>query len=164
MKSTCPDWKNTDWVNWSAEVEANMWLIQLYPDVMNNGQRLWDSFLTIIQQATKNHVPNKIVSIHSKPFWNCELTILSVAVRYARRRFQARATPHNRDLLQSATVCFKEKLINAKNNWVKKRTEGMNIKDSAQFWKRYKKVFGAAKDNYICNLKEGDILVTSDND
>ena len=38
----------------------------------------------------------------------------------------------------------------------------MNIKDSAQFWKQYKKVFGATQDNTICNLKKEDILVTSD--
>ena len=38
----------------------------------------------------------------------------------------------------------------------------MNITDSTQFWKNYKKVFGNKSDNFICNLKQNDVLISAD--
>ena len=58
---------------------------------------------------------------------------------------------------------MREELIFAKNCWVKKRTESLNIKDSIQFWKKYKRIFGVNQENRIGNLiDDNGILITSD--
>ena len=57
---------------------------------------------------------------------------------------------------------FREMLIDAKNSWIRKRTESINVKDCQQFWKRYKGVFGVNQDKFICNLEDAGVLHTTD--
>ena len=157
------DWKNGNWKDWTLEVEANCWAQQLQQDEeMENGQKMWKCFQNIIQTANERHIPQKTICIHSKPYWNSELSNLCKEALEARDRFKIRATPTNNALLEEHTSKFRAALTESKNLWIRERLEGMNIKDSSQFWKQYKRVFGCKSDNYICNLKNQDILVTTD--
>lgn len=155
------DWKAADWDSWSENVEAqlNHWISD-HPE--SSGEELWKTLLAIIKQATNDHIPTKLISIHSQPFWNQTLSSLSKSAREARAQFQNRSTPHNREELDTALKDFREALIDAKNKWIRKRTESMNVKDCQQFWKRYKGVFGMQQDNFICNLEDGGVLHTTD--
>ena len=164
MNSSIPikreDWKNGNWKDWIEEVEANCWAHQLQQET--DGQHMWKSFLNIIKTANQRHIPMKIISVHSKPYWNSELSDLSKQISDARDKFKMRATPRNRSTLEDLTIRFKTVLIESKNLWIRERLEGMNITDSTQFWKNYKKIFGNKSDNFICNLKQNDVLISAD--
>ena len=164
MNSSIPikreDWKNGNWKDWIEEVEASCWAHQLQQET--DGQHMWKSFLNIIKTANQRHIPMKIISVHSKPYWNSELSDLSKQISDARDKFKMRATPRNRSTLEDLTIRFKTVLIESKNLWIRERLEGMNITDSTQFWKNYKKIFGNKSDNFICNLKQNDVLISAD--
>ena len=67
------DWKAADWDSWSEQVETalNHWISQ-HPE--SSGEVLWKALLAIVKQATNDHIPTKLVSIHSQPFWNHTLS------------------------------------------------------------------------------------------
>ena len=155
------DWKAADWDSWNEQVETalNHWISQ-HPE--SSGEVLWKTLLAIVKQATKDHIPTKLVSIHSQPFWNHTLSDVSKTAQEARSNFQNRSTPHNREELDTALKNFREMLIDAKNSWIRKRTESINVKDCQQFWKRYKGVFGVNQDKFICNLEDAGVLHTTD--
>ena len=115
-----------------------------------------------IKTANQRHIPMKTISVHSKPYWNSELSYLSKLISDARDKYKMRATPRNRSTLEDLTIKFKTVLIESKNLWIRERLEGMNITDSTQFWKNYKKVFRNKSDNFICNLKQNDVLISAD--
>ena len=141
-------------------MEANCWAHQLQQET--DGQHMWKCFLNIIKTANQRHIPMKTISVHSKPYWNSELSDLSKLISDAKEKFKMRATPRNRSTLEDLTTRFKTVLIESKNLWIRERLEGMNITDSTQFWKNYKKVFGNKSDNFICNLKQNDVLISAD--
>ena len=151
------DWKETNWKKWTNEVEA-----KLSTDCSPScGEAKWSQFLDTLKDAINDHVPNKTVSIHSKPYWNEKLTELSNHCLGTRRQYQKRATPRNSQIMKEAVENFKLELIRAKNIWIRKRVENINIKNSILFWKRYKRVFGAVQENYISNLKDQNVIYTS---
>ena len=159
----CLNWRDANWDNWTAEVENKLWALQGNSEVIEDQVKLSNQLLQIIQQANNKHIPQKTISIHSRPFWNSRLTILSKKLREVRRKFCNRSTPNNKNEFDTAKTELKEELILAKNCWVRKRTEGMNIKDSVQFWKKYKRIFGVNQENFIGNLiDDNGILVTAD--
>ena len=162
IKQTRTDWKSADWKSWTAKIEANTWLLDLHPHIQANGRLHWESMLKIIEGATKSHIPEKLITVYSKPYWTKELSTLSQAVQRNRGLYSRRSTPQNRNSLDESTKKFKAALIAAKNSWVKERTEGLNTKDCITFWKRYKRVFGAKQDNSVCNLIDLDVLHTKD--
>ena len=109
-------------------------------------------------------IPQKTVSIHSKPYWCPALTTLSNEALEAKERFKQRSTPRNKATLTESIESFKKALIKEKNEWIRDRLAALNTKDCTQFWRKYKRVFGAKTDNFICNLKDCDLLVTSEKD
>ena len=124
------DWKNGNWKDWTEEVEANCWAHQLQQET--DGQHMWKCFLNIIKMANQRHIPMITISVHSKPYWNSELSDLSKLISDARDKFKMRATPRNRSTLEDLTTRFKTVLIESKNLWIRERLEGMNITDSTQ--------------------------------
>ena len=156
------DWMNADWEKWSEHIERK---VQDYKDnqSIEDGELNWKYFLDVVKEATALCVPTKIISIHSRPFWNDLLTRISNTAREARMSFQNRSTPTNRELLNKIVKEFRDALTQAKNAWIRKRAETLNITNSQQFWKRYKKVFGVIQDNYINNLTNNQgLLCTTD--
>ena len=163
VKLKCHDWNKADWENWNCEVEAKLWGLELVPGLMQDGHKLWEEYLNIIQEANNNYIPLKTVSIHSKPFWTEKLSESLKQFLTAKGNYQKRSTPHNKEKMREAKDAFSQELITEKNNWVKRRVENVNVNDSTQFWKKYKKVFGINQHNYIGNLaSEDSCLITSD--
>ena len=54
-------------------------------------------------------------------------------------------------------------MIKAKNEWVNSKTESLNVKDSREFWKRYKCIFGSQTTKHINSLTDGTESFTTDN-
>ena len=159
----CSDWSKADWENWNHEVEANLWGLQLVPGLIQNGYKLWDEYLNILQEANSKYVPLKTISIHSKPYWTKQLSEHLRQLLMAKGAFQKRSTPFNKQKFLEAKELFSQQLITEKNDWVKQRVEKINVNDSTQFWKKFKKVFGINSNNYIGNLASSDsCLATSD--
>ena len=163
VKLKCHDWNKADWENWNCEVEAKLWGLELVPGLMQDGHKLWEEYLNIVQEANNKYVPLKTVSIHSKPFWTEKLSESLKQFLTAKGNYQKRSTPYNKEKMREAKDVFSQELITEKNNWVKRRVENVNVNDSTQFWKKYKKVFGINQHNYIGNLaSEDSCLITSD--
>ena len=159
----CTDWKKADWKKWNEAVEANVWGLQLIPGIMQDGKKLWAEFLKVIQAANKDHIPQKTISIHSKPYWTKNLSYHLQQVLLTRNNYHKRCTPNNKSKFTEAKQLFSQELIAEKNAWVKKRVENINVKDTTSFWKKYKRVFGAKPDNYIGNLHSTEsCLATTD--
>ena len=157
----CLDWKNADWSKWADDIERSCLGISLQTGSSQNGKQQWQYLLEAIKDANKKHIPEKTISIHSKPYWSPYLTLLAENALASRTRYKQRSTPNNKCLLEESVGKYRNALVEEKNNWIRERVESLNISNSTQFWRRYKKVFGGSSDNSIYNLKDGDILVTT---
>ena len=164
VKTKCSDWKNGDWKSWQDEVELKTRPIGSIQSESLDGLSLWDKVLAIIQEATRKYIPEKTISVHSKPFWTSELTSQLNIFLAARKKYKRRSTPCNKTYLDDQKEKFKSELTKAKNQWIRNRSASLNVKDSTLFWKKYKKVFGLKQDNYIGNLVERNKLVTADSE
>ena len=98
------------------------------------------------------YIPQKTVCKHSKPFWSKQLSTLSQALQKAQTNFKYRSDPRNKEVLQHAKSAFQESLISEKNSWIHNKLEGLNTKQSIDFWKRYKKQFVKKGNNHIGHI------------
>ena len=158
------NWEKANWSEWQTYVESES--KKLLADVggacpSEVAKSIWNSFVNTVTVANSHYIPKKKISQHSKPYWNLDLTKLSLELQKARKTFRKRATPNNKFILSEATSKFKKKLIKDKNDWIRTKTENLNIKNSTEFWKRYRKVFGAEQNNHVSNLIDGNNLLTT---
>ena len=138
-----PDFENAEWDDWALELENKVQGICS----SSSSKVLWKKFLEAIQSTSNTYIPTKIVSPHSKPFWNDTLSELSRSVRQAKERMSRCQSPRNVQEYNAAKNEFAESLVKAKNDWIKCKLEGLNIADSMAFWKRYKKLWEA-----VCHI------------
>ena len=126
---------------------------------------MFDHFIRIVNQCSKKHIPTKTVCKHSKPFWSDNLSKLSKDLQEAQKIFKRCSDPSNRSRLEESKVLFQENLVKEKNCWIHRKLEGLNTRDSLEFWKRYKKQFTPKNDNFIGHLHKdgkGSILTNDD--
>ena len=153
------NWDKANWDEWTSHVETKCQAILEDANYNGNLSKLWDNFIHILQSANSSCIPKKRLSIHSKPYWNKELSTLSLKLQQLRQKFRSRATQSNRAALAETTERFKERLNVYKNDWVHEKAESLNIKQSTTFWKRYKGVFGVQPNNTINNLVYNDDFI-----
>ena len=164
LKTVCKDWKKTDWKSWKEQIERETNQLEKSAAPTLNGKQLWENLLHIINEATRIWVPNKIICVHSKPYWADGLSVLQNSAKIARTNYMNRSTPRNKAELTRSVEEFRIGLIKAKNDWIRLRTESLNVKNSQAFWKKYKRVFGAQIDNTVNNLLHNGLLHTTDHD
>ena len=131
------DFKRTDWDRYCALLEQES--SSLLDNNTLDAESLWSGVRDILLRAKRETTPLKGVSTHSKPYWTPSLSILSKAVRTARRAFKYRSTFRNREQLDQAKERFSEALNEAKNTFL---TEQAHALDSDQnFWKTFRRAF-----------------------
>ena len=158
------DLDNTDWEEWASVLEEELYHLYRERDSQTDSNKMWADMLNAVNKTNERALCMKIISRHSKPYWSPILSVLSKNVQQARKIMKARFTPVNKEKLRYAAETFKKKLIEEKNKWVHKRAESLNISNSREFWKRYKKVFGCPAERGICNLKSDGKLATNNKD
>ena len=157
------DFASCDWDIWKQALDARLFEEMDRWGEMNENQ-LWELFLGHLSQINTEFIPLKRVSSHSKPYWSDTLTVKSLDVRAARDTYQARSTPANKKTYNSAKFEFGQMLVIEKNAWIHRRLDGLNVSESAEFWSKYKHVFGARKDNLIGDLHLNGVLIGEDKD
>ena len=148
------DFKNGDWDNWKLELDSFFAekLVDLNNDNSCCPQDMTELFHATLMTACNNHIPSKISCIHSKPFWNENLTSLSLNLRDAQNNYSKKSSPHYKKLLDSCKDSFKTELVKSKNNWIHNQLEGLNVMECQIFWKRYKRYFCKRDECIIGNL------------
>ena len=154
------DLDNTVWEDWQDGLEDKLTHVMESLDDYNDAKELWNIFFAVITDNNTTMIPKKIISQHSKPYWSDKLTELSKEVRLARKAAQSRYTPTNAEKLNQAKTEFQDALIKEKNEWVRKKVEGLNVADRGTFWKKYKAVFCPNESNLMGNLESKGLLLT----
>ena len=154
------DFANCDWDVWKQSLESRLLENRDEWNDMSVVQ-LWELFLCNLMELNDQVIPMKRVSTHSKPYWSRELSAKSSVVRVARDAYQARSTPRNKADYVLVKKEFAQLLVTEKNSWIHKRLEGLNVSESAEFWSKYKFVFGSKRENFIGDLKLQGTLLSS---
>ena len=164
------NFKDGDWDSWKQEVNeifaAKMQEIHAETLEPQDVAQIFKFFENTLLKACNNHIPMKVSSPHSKPFWNSNLSLLSEQLRLAQQIFNRRSSPVNKLIMDNARESFKKEHTKARNEWVHKELDGLNVIESQVFWKRYKRYFTTRDDSIISNLicPETDQLAETDED
>ena len=154
---------NTDWKEWKTILEAKtfQWVnpeAPIYNDVFTAKDKIRDA----LQEATREHTPKKIMTGHSKPFWNKTLTELSLQLRTLRKVFKRTSTPANVPALNMARIEFKYELRVAASNWTRYRLNEVNKqRHGNRFWIELQKEFPSQKDDMLAPLKSSPMFLSS---
>ena len=129
------------WENWADQIENKIQQIEENLLLEDNPYLLWNSLNEIITEATDTYCPTKRSSIHSKPFWNETLTILSKNLRTARKKFIMRNTESNLKALSEAKTIFDQERKEACQNFIIDTAKQLNAAQARQFWKQFNRLF-----------------------
>ena len=153
------DLENTNWKEWNETLQDKLEK-ELLPTIMfySNPMTLWLHFLQILNSVNTILIPLKRVCDHSKPFWTAKLTILSHSVQSAKSKMDNNFTPYNIHCYKTLKEEFSATLISEKNNWIHKKLDGLNVNDSLQFWKNYRRTLTGKTTEFMGNLVSGGKL------
>ena len=150
---TTLDYDAADWFAWNRELKLKFG--DQLPRDLQEPEHMFSYFLTAIQECNHNHIPTKKLCKHSKPFWSNNLSRLSKKLQDAQKKNVQRCDPVNKSHLETCKAEFQETLITEKNTWIHRKLEGLNTRESLEFWKRYKKQFSPTTDTWIGHIKTG---------
>ena len=72
--------------------------------------------------------------------------------RKAKDLYHLKSTITNKVVFNKAKEDFKTALIKVKNDWIHKKLEKLNTKESMIFWKQYQRIFLSDDENFIGNI------------
>ena len=153
-RRTVFDYESADWSSWHISLKSKF--KNSLSITFDDAEAMFEHFLTVIKEGCDEHVPTKKLCKHSKPFWSIALSEKSSKLQHAQQQYKVRSDPSNKARLEECKSNFKESLIEEKNNWIHRKLEGLNIRDSIEFWKRYKKQFSPTSNNFMGHLKKLD--------
>ena len=161
-KQTVLDYDKADWDKWTEELNNACYNLL---SAECGAKELFDDFQKELDSCNKRNIPHKTVCKYSKPFWTENLSKLSNALQKASANYKQRSDPHNKVILEQCKNDFEENLISEKNKWIHSQLEGLNINESIEFWKRYKRKFVQKEVNFIGSIYKTDKskeLITDD--
>ena len=85
--------EQTDWSLWRETLEDRLDEAWNEIEQASSGKHLWEITLRCIKQVSKETIPTKQVSKHSKPYFTDELKSLPADLREARNRLKERSDP-----------------------------------------------------------------------
>lgn len=150
------NYEKANWTNWKAELnfimEQKLYELNCSHNPISSCSSLVSFFQTILIQVCENHIPMKKLCSHSKPFWTSNLSVLSKNLQDAQTEYLKKSSPFHKEIFEDAKEEFKDSLIKEKNEWLHKKLEGLNVQDSQEFWKKYKRLYSNNDERFIGNL------------
>ena len=147
-----PNFDDADWFSWHYEAK------KIFKDAndltFDEPLQMFQLFLQVIDKCSRQYIPTKTVCKHSKPFWTQNLSVLSKQLQDVQKKYKRRSDPLLKSVLEKSKSHFQETLMQEKNDWIHRKLEGLNTRDSLEFWKRYKKQFAPKSDNFIGHLRK----------
>ena len=147
------DYENANWKAWSSELHSLLSEKLMEEDESLDTFEMSKFFISSVIATSDKHIPLKSGCCHSKPFWSTNLSNLSKELRTAQDKFLAQSTPHNKVVFEKNKVLFKSAIIKEKNEWIHNQLEGLNVRQSQEFWKKYKRIFHKQDESFIGNLE-----------
>ena len=155
-KRTALNYEAADWDSWTKDMSqvfrSKLNELHAQDHTEEDSAQLLQFFLYHLNICNKKHIPIKTLCKHSKPFWSSSLTSLSKSLQQAQKNYKLRSDPVNRSALEKCKEDFQEALIKEKNEWIHNKLEGLNVRQSLEFWKRYKKQFAKKEEHTITHL------------
>ena len=132
------DFDNADWTVWKTALEDNLTAELDGILESDDPETIWDITKSALIRTVDTTIPVKLLSNHSKPFWNSKLSELSLTLRRNRIAYRKRNNKENLEELLKSEDAFKEEINSAHNSWLQRNLDHLNKADTTNFWKRYK--------------------------
>ena len=150
--------EKANWKLWIDYVETGIGEIDLND---NNSTTQWKTFLNLLLDASEKYIPLKTISIHSKPFWNSELTKSSEELRHLRRNFKCCSNYKYGEKLARVKENFKKQLSDSASKWMSCFLSNLGHKRGRDFWASYKSLLNKKKEEVgLIRKKTVELLYT----
>ena len=135
------------WERWTQEMEYSCnWAIC---QVWDNPELLWKFFKDNAVEITQRYALTKKSTVHSKPFWTNELSLLAKEMKQCNKHYQYRNTDTNYLKLKDAIFKFNEARKEACKQFLFKQAQSLNHHKADEFWKNFNRIFNANKGSSI---------------
>ena len=138
VKQIKKDFDNADWTAWKTAQEDNLTAELDGILESDDPETIWDITKSTLIRTVDTTIPVKLLSNHSKPFWNSKLSELSLTLRRNRIAYRKRNNKENLEELLKSKDAFKEEINSGHNSWLQRNLDHLNKADTTNFWKRYK--------------------------
>lgn len=161
-KKTIFAWSKADWIGHSTELENMSHTMTPILSLETDPIEIWNKIHRTLLHCRDKFVQQMVLSGHSKPYWTPKLSEASKKLREMRKLFKFRSPYENGDKLEEAKQYFKEALDEARNNFLKQKTDPLNEGNNEQYRRKFKDTFYKPKKCQIGDLKSNNTLITSD--
>ena len=149
------NYEKANWTLWKSELDSvcGAKLVELELSRRSPScSSLVSFFQGSIITACENHIPTKRICSHSKPYWSEKLSSLSNILQEAQSRYLQKSSPFLKRNYYDAKEEFKAALLKEKNEWIHEQLEGLNVRDTQEFWRKYKRLHSHDRDSFIGSL------------
>ena len=152
-----------NWEDWTNELEKQISdnLEELFE--VGDPDTLWEFLEKAICESSVKHGTMKRSSIHSRPYWTKELSLLCEKMKEARKFYMRRNTDRNKELMIEAKEIFDNERKKACQEFIIEATKSLNAAESAEFWKKFNAMFKKTADKGIDPLIDENLKVITEN-
>ena len=130
-----------NWEMWTTDLERKLESDKSEIIRYKNPQRLWDYFVSAINETTEKHSVLKKSCKHSKPFWTKKLTTLCSQMREARKAYKKRNTDINKVRMEETKAIFDAERKAECENFILDKTKKLNAAEMKKFWREFNRIF-----------------------
>ena len=156
--------KSINWNYWSNDVEKEVEGANDIVNLKEDPKLLLEFLENILTDTIEKHGKKILISCHSKPYWNDQLSALSKQLRYDRKNFRLRNTDRNREKFLASKEEFDQERKRACQEFILDKTRNLNAVESQKFWKEFKKITTKKNQQKINPLDNGNGDILTENE
>ena len=158
------DITSINWTSWKNEIDQTL-SRQLIDFCELEPIKQWEAINNAIHDSTAKFATLKKSTKHSKPYWTDQLTVMSLALRKAKKIYQQRNTLSNKAALDEAKESFDKTRKSECQKFLLDKTANLNTAQASKFWKEFNSLFSKKCPNKMEHLKnKKDELLTEPED
>ena len=150
------DINNIKWALWTDDLEQKLEADNAVIESYDEPVELWKYVEKTIKEVTTKHGQMKKSTVHSKPYWTNNLTLLCENMREARKAYNKRNTDTN----EQNMIRTKEEFDAARKaeceKFIMDKTKNLNATEAKKFWKEFNKIFMKKSEGGIDPLDNGN--------
>ena len=127
------DFDDADLTVWKTALEDNLNAELDGILESDDPETIWDITKSALIRTVDTTIPVKLLSNHSKPFWNSKISELSLTLQRNRISYRKRHNKENLEELLKSKDVFKEEINSAHNSWLQRNLDHLNKADTTNF-------------------------------
>ena len=133
------DLTTINWEYWCQKLDEMSLTTLQDISILDDTFQIWHSIEDLLKQCMIDVIDTKVITRHSKPYWNERLSSLSKDLRQVKKKLKQRENDSHWAQYMRHKELFKLDINRSLNTWLQDNLTNLNKTSGPHFWKKYQR-------------------------